>query len=100
EEEENEHQAKEDSEYYGLDPLTRPEKMPLEQWNGMLFYKELLKMLNAYLEQPVSENAKLRVLVALYEIVAARLDSVAGKLNLTLEQARKLKRADLTSSPS
>jgi hypothetical protein len=90
--EESDSEEKEGFVYRGLDPLTRPDHVDPDEWNGILFYRESLRMLDAYLEQPVAETIKLRTMVALYEIVAARLDRQAAKCNLTLEQALEIKR--------
>jgi hypothetical protein len=90
--EESDSEEKEDFVYRGLEPLIRPQDVPEDEWNGLLFYRQLLRTLDDYLEQPVAETIKLQTMVALYEIVAARLNHQAKKCNLTLEQALELKR--------
>jgi hypothetical protein len=53
----------------------------------MMLVKELGKTLDGYLNQPVPETLKLKVLIHAYYVLAARLEPLAKKCNLTLEQA-------------
>ena len=68
-------------------PSSRSSKIPQEEYDGMIFVKNLARTLDTYLDQPIAESLKLRVLVHVYGILAARLEPIAKKNGLTLEQA-------------
>jgi hypothetical protein len=55
----------------GGEELTRPAHISEESWSRMVVHRELIKQLEAYLNQPVAENSKLIMLVELYESVYA-----------------------------
>jgi hypothetical protein len=86
---EEEDESDEDEEKAGS---RRPSHISQEDWDGIQFFKDTLRNLDAYLNQPLAETVKLQTLIALYENVAARLDNQARKCNLTLEQALEIKR--------
>jgi hypothetical protein len=62
---------------------------PKEEREDIVLFLEFQRMLNAYLEQPIAESAKLTTLEDLFATIYAKLKTQAGKCNQPIEEVFK-----------